>query len=122
MRLTRIYEKRPKEYPVKCFCGSLMKVKWSGKFESWFYGCVRFPVCKGTHGMHPDGKPLGVPADPETKKWRIAAHESFDRLWKSGKMNRKEAYKWLAEKFQVAEIHIGEADIERCKEIIKVCS
>jgi zinc-finger-containing domain len=38
------------------------------------------------------GKPL---VDRETHKARILAHESFDRLWKSKRMKRGQAYAWL---------------------------
>lgn len=122
MREVGILKLKPKEHVVTCFCGSLMKLRWAAKYQNWFYGCIRFPDCKGAHGCHPDGKPLGKPAPPEVKKWRIAAHEIFDRLWKNDGMKRTEAYAYLAEKMGVKEIHIGESDIETCKKIIKVCS
>ena len=35
-------------------------------------------------------------------------------------MTRKRAYKRLAERLGVEEVHIGEADIEMCKRIIAV--
>lgn len=86
-----------------------------------FYGCSRFPNCKATHGAHPNGKPLGVPANRETKQWRIKAHDVFDSLWKCSviSMTRKRAYEELAKKLGLLEVHIGEADIEMCKKIIK---
>ena len=101
-------------------CGSEMVLRKSLKYKSPFYGCSRFPECRGTHGAHPDGRPLGVPANKETKEWRIKAHDAFDTLWKCGgiNMNRKRAYKLLAEKLGVKIIHIGESDIETCKKII----
>ena len=89
MREVGILKPKPKEHVVTCFCGSLMKLRWAAKYQNWFYGCIRFPDCKGAHGCHPDGKPLGKPAPPEVKKWRIAAHEIFDRLWKNEGANMK---------------------------------
>jgi ssDNA-binding Zn-finger/Zn-ribbon topoisomerase 1 len=46
-----------------------------------FYGCTNYPVCKTAHGAHPDGKPLGKPANKETKAWRIKAHQAFDKVF-----------------------------------------
>jgi ssDNA-binding Zn-finger/Zn-ribbon topoisomerase 1 len=103
-------------------CGSVMELRKSPKYKNPFYGCSQFPVCRGTHGAHPDGRPLGIPANRETKDWRIKAHDAFDTLWKCGGINmtRKKAYKKLAEELGVKEVHIGEQDIEGCKRIIDV--
>lgn len=86
-----------------------------------FWGCSRFPECRGTHGAHPDGTPLGIPANKETKEWRIKAHDAFDTLWKCSQitMTRKKAYKLLAQKLGVSEVHIGESDIPTCARIIQ---
>lgn len=102
-------------------CGALMILRKSPRFKSPFYGCSRFPECRGSHGAHPDGRPLGIPANKATKEARIKAHEYFDRLWLSTiTMTRRKAYKMLAERMGVAEIHIGESDIATCKRIIEV--
>ena len=45
-----------------------------------FYGCSNWPECNGVHGAHLNGEPLGIPADKETKQWRIKAHERFDEI------------------------------------------
>lgn len=80
--------------PIACGeCGAPMVLR-SSRFGK-FYGCTRFPRCKGAHGAHPDGKPLGTPADSETKLARIEAHAGFDALWKHGLMNRRAAYRFL---------------------------
>lgn len=88
-----------------------------------FYGCIMFPRCRATHGAHPDGAPLGVPANQETKTWRIKAHAAFDDFW-HGKMRRGEAYKWLQQKLGLSadECHIGMFNVERCKRVIEVCA
>lgn len=87
----------------------------------YFWGCSRFPECRGTHGAHPDGRPLGVPANKETREWRIKAHASFDTLWKCSQitMTRKKAYKLLGEKLRKGEVHIEESSIAECQEIIR---
>ena len=81
--------------------------------------------CKpcGTYvGCHENTRrPLGTMADKETRVWRRKAHTVIDPLWKSGKMTRKEVYKMLKEKFGRV-IHIGESDINNCKEIILAIS
>lgn len=102
-------------------CSAEMVLRKSPKYKSPFWGCSKFPECRGSHGAHPDGRPLGVPANQETKQWRIKAHDAFDTLWKCGGINmtRRKAYKRLAEKMGVSEIHIGESDIETCKKIIE---
>lgn len=62
-----------------------------------FYGCSRFPDCKATHGAHPNGKPLGHPADTETKRMRMAAHRAAELAF--GKWDtprgRTDLYEWL---------------------------
>lgn len=113
---------KPKEWPVKCVCGSFMILVYREKAirGPWFYGCIRFPVCRITHGCHQqDGKPFGTPADKETTSWRIRAHEVFDKTWKNGWMPRQGAYNWLS-RLMKRKIHIGDADIETCKEIISL--
>lgn len=85
-----------------------------------FYGCVNFPVCRSTHGAHPDGRPLGIPGDAETKAWRIRAHEAFDRLWQGGGMRRGQAYAWMRRTLGLSkhEAHIGRFDPDRCRALI----
>jgi ssDNA-binding Zn-finger/Zn-ribbon topoisomerase 1 len=108
-------------------CGGDMVLRKTSKFkykdgtDRPFYGCIRYPECKATHGAHPDGSPLGIPANSETKQWRIKAHDSFDSWTEDMGIGRKEAYIKLVEHFKVGEIHIGEMDIEACKEVIRFC-
>ena len=61
-----------------------------------------------------------TPADYETRQARIAAHDSFDKLWKSGMFKRSEAYKQLSQHLGLSkkETHIGYFDIETCSEVI----
>ncbi len=104
---------------VKCpDCGSPMELRDSryGKF----YGCIRYPQCEAAHGAHPDGTPLGTPANKETKQWRIKAHDAFDLLWMSGAMKRKNAYRWMQQTLGMTpdEAHIGKFGIDECKRLI----
>lgn len=93
-------------------CSKPMVLK-DGAFGK-FYGCTGFPQCKTTHGAHPDGAPLGVPASAETRKARKEAHNQFDQLWKSGLITRKNAYAWLSSVFG-HEAHIGSMTKEQCE-------
>lgn len=86
-----------------------------------FYGCSTYPKCKAAHGAHPDGRPLGIPADKPTKDARIKAHEAFDQLWKSGRMRRGDAYRWLQTVLGLDKdsAHIGRFTIEQCNQLIE---
>lgn len=85
-----------------------------------FYGCSRFPVCRGTHGAHPDGRPLGIPTDRETAQWRILAHAAFDRLWQHGRWSRKMAYRRMRTDLGYTEAtgHIGRFTLPECARVI----
>lgn len=102
-------------------CGAKMVLKTS-KYGP-FYGCVRYPECDGTHGAHANsGKPLGIPADKETKEWRIKAHDKFDSMWKMLGYKRSEAYQMLSDimKLSKDKAHISMFDIEQCKKLISL--
>lgn len=100
-------------------CGSEMVLRDSkyGKF----YGCSRFPVCRGAHGAHPNGKPLGTPATRKTKMLRMQAHSVFDCWWKQLGLKKNEAYKQLSRIMDLPrkEAHIGMFDAEQCRHLIE---
>jgi hypothetical protein len=78
-------------------------------------------VCKEKHGAHQNsGKPLGKPADADTRAARIEVHALFDRLWKEEHMNRHQAYRWLAKQFNAPEVHIGEFSLQDCGFIMPI--
>ncbi len=87
-----------------------------------YWGCENFFTtgCKGGHGAHPDGAPLGTPADKETKNWRIEAHAVFDDWYVANNMSRSEAYEQLQKIMGLtpAEAHIGNFDAAQCQELI----
>lgn len=64
-----------------------------------FYGCSTFPVCKATHGAHPNGEPLGFPANKELKLLRMKAHNQIELLFgkwsQMTKTDKKQMYIWL---------------------------
>lgn len=108
-------------------CGSPMVLRETKKFSYGsgqprkFYGCSTYPLCSAAHGAHPDGKPLGIPADKETKQWRMKAHAAFDELWKRYNYSRKESYFLLQDIMHMTskEAHIANFDIETCKRLIE---
>lgn len=116
---------QPKKQKPRIFCpecGSLMVLRHSQKFNRCFYGCSRYPKCQATHGAHKDGTPLGIPANTETKEWRIKAHAAFDQIWRDSPLTnaRQIAYKILADSMaiDVKDCHIGLFDMDECKIVI----
>jgi hypothetical protein len=93
--------------------------------DLWDKRFWRCEPCNAYVGCHPGTeKPLGNLALPEDRLWRIKAHSAFDRLWKSRRYTRKEAYAWLAGrmKMNVKNCHIGHMRADQCKGVVRVCS
>ena len=107
---------------------STKKYKYGNGADRKFWGCSRWPNCKATHGAHPDGSPVGIPADKETKALRVKAHESFDGLMKKNGVHRGSSYFWLGAMLGIPlhkigeECHIGRFDAETCKQVIQLCA
>jgi hypothetical protein len=102
-----------------------MLLKWSTRYDRPFYGCTRWDrtKCPGTHGAHPDGRPLGVPADLATKAARHRLHLVFDQLWQTHAMSRTQAYQWLMRAIDTdhrREAHIARFSIETCERVLKL--
>lgn len=75
--------------------------------------------CDAYVGCHHNTKsPLGTLANRELREWRKQTHKAIDPFWKEGLMSRKRLYQLMEEHFG-EEIHVGESNIQRCKEIIK---
>lgn len=85
-----------------------------------FYSCSRWPHCSGSHGAHPNGKPLGIPATEETKKARIVAHSALDAYKERFQLTRGAAYKAICRLLKMSrkEGHIGRFDIDTCHRLI----
>jgi hypothetical protein len=54
---------------------------------------------------------------------RSRAHDAFDPLWRTGKMSRNAAYRWLANELGLSreECHISLFDKDMCQRVINVC-
>jgi hypothetical protein len=80
-----------------------------------FFGCSRFPACKAAHGAHPDGTPLGRPADQDTKAARQRVHRICEEIWGDWDTgNRKAMYAWL--RYNAPQEHIAEMTEAECDE------
>lgn len=107
-------------------CGSKMQLRKSKFSNGLWYACEFYPQCKGSHGAHPDGKPLGRPADGVTKHWRIKAHDLLDPIYEcypKGRPRRHarwRAYMWVAYAMNLSMVdaHIGLFTIEQCQQLI----
>lgn len=85
-----------------------------------FWRCV---MCAAYVGCHKKtNQPLGRLANHELRRWKQAAHTSFDRLWRYEGMTRSEAYAWLSKQLGLTTeaTHIGQFDIEMCGRVIEV--
>lgn len=123
------------EHDLKCpECGGKMvlrkttKLRWAKNGRGrLFYGCEKWPACTGTHGAHPNGKPLGVPGHRATKAARSAAHLAFDTLVETRNWSKGAGYRWLAEKLDIPKgevrerCHIACFDIETCAKVVEIC-
>ena len=108
---------------LKCGeCGAQMVLRKSKKYKTPFYGCSRFPECRGAHGAHPDGRPKGVPADRKTNEARARAHAIFDRIWTQQRMTRHQAYAWMSRAMGLSAdaAHIGNFTLEQCGRLIEL--
>ena len=84
--------------------------------------------CDAYVGCHNNTKkPLGTLADYKTRQYRKMAHAIFDPLWRNTfkrrsnkRLNRDAVYSQISNKFGYR-VHIGESNVEQCKNIIQWC-
>ena len=102
--------------PAKWVSNELIYGKKHGK-SYMIYWCE---TCDARVGCHNNTTvALGTMANKELREWRIKAHKAIDGFWKSKLMSRSAVYAMLNERFG-KEVHIGEADIDMCKQIIAI--
>jgi ssDNA-binding Zn-finger/Zn-ribbon topoisomerase 1 len=103
------------------------RFKWKNGEGRLFYGCSRWPKCDAVHGAHPDGRPLGIPADKATKAARVEAHDWFERVQKNREWEKRGSYIWLGRKLGIPEgeivdnCHIAMFDAETCRKVVEIC-
>jgi len=91
-------------------------------FDSDWPWCYRCTGCKAYVGMHPfTNLPVGTLADEPLRYARKHGKEPFEKLWKSGKMTRDQAYEELAAHLDIEknECHFGWFDEELCWEAME---
>lgn len=78
--------------------------------------------CDAWVGVHKGtDKALGRVADADLRKWKIKAHDAFDRLWHERRLRRKSAYRKLSFYLGIPEnfCHIGFFSVETCKKVVE---
>lgn len=121
---------RKKKKGVICpYCGEKAKLMdsaavYRGRSYGMIWACLPCDAYVGCHKNSPTNAPLGRLADKELRLAKQEAHAVFDPLWKVGRLNRKEAYGWLAQQLNInrALCHIGMFDVDRCREVARICS
>lgn len=114
------------------YCGAPVVLKdatfiyKSKKAKNWgkVWVCSNYPKCDAYVGCHQNTDiPKGRLANEQLRTFKKEAHKSFDPIWRSGLMSRREAYKWLADmlKIDLEDCHIGMFNIDMCKKVIKLC-
>lgn len=118
---------------MKCpYCGAEVILKdasfiyHSNKSKEWgkVWVCSSYPKCNSYVGCHKGTEiPLGRLANARLRTLKKEAHRQFDPMWKSGLMDRREAYKWLSKMLDIPqqECHIGMFDIKMCQRVIHLC-
>ena len=114
------------------YCGAKILLKdatyiyHKKKAKEWgkVWVCANYPSCNSYVCCHKGTDlPLGRLANERLRCLKSEAHLQFDVLWKSGLMNRREAYKWLSDmlKIELEDCHIGLFDIKMCQKVIHLC-
>lgn len=107
-------------------CGSPMELAFSDRFRYRdgrrrpFYRCYKWPECTGYHGAHPNGAPLGKPANKETRTLRSQVHAELNKLfpWKT-KKGRRATNRWLLE-HNFGDGHVGAMDAVECRTALSI--
>ncbi|MCK9558112.1 MAG: DUF3268 family zinc-finger domain-containing protein [Candidatus Cloacimonetes bacterium] len=109
------------------YCGKEVVLKDSSIIYGKSYGmvwiCSDWPKCDAYVGCQKgSSKPLGRLANKELRFWKKQAHDTFDKLWKLGKMSRTDAYTWLSRQLLIPQdkCHIGMFDIDQCKLVCNI--
>ncbi|MDR9847053.1 zinc-finger-containing protein [Herbaspirillum huttiense] len=126
--------KNPLPAPTACpYCGKPVQIvgheKVYGRAYSdwpWLYACngAEEGGCGAYVGLHPfTNIPLGTLADGPTREARKRAKSAFEPLYRHYRMDRSEAYAWLAKQLGIPteECHVGWSDIAQCQRIEQIC-
>lgn len=109
------------------YCGKPTKLVDSKViYKKSGYGLIYLcKLCNAYVGVHKGTTiPKGTPANRILRELRKQLHLTFDPKWKYGKMERNEAYAWLADKMgiDVKHCHISSFNTEQCNDAIDICN
>lgn len=95
---------------------------YRGRSFGLVWACLPCDAYVGVHKNSATFEPLGSLANKELREWRVRAHTVFDALWRSGRTDRKGAYRILCEKMGMTKSrgHIAKFDIEECRKLVEV--
>ena len=111
--------------PAICRPASMVHGKNTWQKGTHLYVCTRWPDCDSYVTAHKNTLlPMGSLANRDLRNKRIHAHHAFDQLWKSGRMTKKEAYRWLQMQFGLPRenAHIGMFGDYLCERLIRECT
>ena len=97
-----------------------------GRFtDRLFWLCRDCAAWVGCHKNSRRAAPMGRLADAELRRWKANALAVFDPLWRTGPLNRADAYRKLAKALGTCPesrfCHIGWMDVEQCKAVVRIC-
>ena len=118
--ITRVPDPLPP--PISCsLCGGPVDVSHHDRIYGraysdwpWVYACT---CCDARVGMHPFTPfPLGTMADADLREARKTSKAPFESIWKSGAMQRGDAYAALASHMgiPISACHFGMFDHAQC--------
>ena len=87
------------------------------------YICPKYPECDSYVGTHKGSKkPLGTMANKTLRDLRIKTHNSFDPMWRKGRLTRNQAYSRLANLMNIEKYkcHISMFSEEECEKAISL--
>ena len=111
---------------VTCpYCGEQAPLTHSrevyGRDYGWLYMCK---PCNAYVGCHKGTtKSKGSPANHSLREARKSTHRAFDPIWRETLVDRRSAYKWLAEQLGIdgKDCHIGMFNLVQCELAINAC-
>lgn len=118
-------------HPTTCnICGGHVIFTSNASIYGKEYGSGKCYLCQncgaytGTHRPRPR-EALGLLADEQMRKGKVACHDLFDPHWKGkpkARKKRNDLYAWLADKMgiPVEECHFGYFDIHQLRQAYKI--
>src|SRR4030067_3347967 len=103
-------------------CGLGMRLITSDRYKyknghpKRYYQCIDWPRCRGNHGAHPNGQPVGIPAEKGVRQISTYAPILREEIWDyNDRDQRDEMYVWLAT--NASKQHIGDMNEDECWEM-----